>query len=330
MARIGVRLENDPRLKPENYHDLAALAEGRGYETVWVPEGAGTDSPTLLASIAMGTGRIKLGTGIIPIFSRTPMSIAMTAAGLAALSQGRFILGLGVGHRPSVENSQGVPFSRPMSRLRDTINIVRGLLKGEQVTYQGRVFRVRNAGLGGAAPEAHVPLYVAALGPQMLELAGEMADGVLLNWTASAYLEQAIEHVRQGAAKARRDPAEIDIAGYVRVAVVDDVGPAREGLKRQIVRYASNPFYRNFFQQTGFHEEMSAVDRALQHDDVGAAADAITREMQEQVAAVGGPEECALAIEKRRSLGLQLPVIAPFTVGDAAQDYQRAISAFRS
>jgi 5,10-methylenetetrahydromethanopterin reductase len=328
MARIAIRLENDPQLKPEDYHELATLAESCNYEAVWVPEGAGRDSPTLLAAMAMVTRQVKLATGILPVFTRTPMTFAMTAAGLSALSHGRFMLGLGVGHRASVESGQGVPFVRPVSRLRDTIHIVRGLLQGKSVTYQGRTFKVSNATLGAAAPAGKVPIYIAALGPQMLEMAGELADGVLLNWTAAGYLEQAIEHVRSGAVKAGRDPGEIDIAGYVRVAVVDDERPARESLSRQIVRYAGNPFYGNFFRETGFAREMAQVDAALQRGDAAAAADAVTREMQDQVAAVGTPAECARAIEARRDRGLQLPVVAPFPVGDPRDDYRRAIAAF--
>ncbi len=328
MARIGVRLENDPNLAPAGHQSLARLAEERGYETVWVPEGAGRDSPTLLTSMAMTTERVKLATGILPIFTRTPMSIAMTAAGLGVISGGRFMLGLGVGHRPSVESAQGIPFRRPLARLRDTITIVRALLRGESVTHRGRVFQVENATLGAGKPDQPVPIYIAALGPQMLELAGEMADGVLLNWTASGYLEQAVERVHAGARRAGRDPSEIDIAGYVRVAVTEDPGPARRNLQGQIVRYASNPFYGNFFRETGFRQEMEFIAEAVTSGNPSAAAEAVSEEMQEQVAAVGTPAQCAASIAARRSRGLQLPVVAPFTVGAVMDNYRAAIQAF--
>jgi probable F420-dependent oxidoreductase len=325
MARIGVRLENDPNLAPADHQSLACLAEERGYETVWVPEGAGRDSPTLLTSMAMVTERVKLATGILPIFTRTPMSIAMAAAGLSVISGGRFLLGLGVGHRPSVESSQGVPFRRPLARLRDTITITRALLRGESVTHRGRVFQVAGATLGAGKPDQPPPIYIAALGPQMLELAGEMADGVLLNWTASGYLEQAVEHVHAGARRAGRDPSEIDIAGYVRVAVTDDLAPARRNLQTQIVRYASNPFYGNFFRETGFRREMDFINGAVAKGDSSAAAEAVSEDMQDEVAAVGTPEWCAASIAARRSRGLQLPVVAPFTVGNPIDDYRAAI-----
>lgn len=330
MPRFGVRLENQGRLTPKEFQGLASLAEGNGYEVVWVPEGRGFDSISQLTAMATSTQRVRLATGILPVFSRTPMAIAMAAAGLTAVSSGRFVLGLGVGHRPSVEGGDGVPFSRPMARLRETIQIVRSLLAGERVSHQGRVFNLSNASLGPAAPLAKVPLYIAALGPQMLELAGELADGVLLNWTASKHLAESIRLIAKGAARASRDPSVVDIAGYVRVAVVDNVVVAKRALQGQIAGYAANTFYRTFFEQTGFADEMAAARSSMERGDAEAAAQAITEEMQEQVAVVGDEDHCRAEVEKRRSLGLSLPVIAPFQVEDAGWSYERTVRAFAS
>ena len=266
----------------------------------------------------------------MPIFARTATNTAMGAAGMAAVSGGRFILGLGVGHRPTVESRDGIPFKQPITRLRETIQIVKALLSGEEVNFPGQQFQVSGASLGAAAPKNKVPIYIAALGPQMLQMAGELADGVLMNWTAVDYLVEAIGHIKRGAEKAGRDPKEIDIAGYVRVAVGDDVSASRDSLRRQVARYASNPFYRNFFQGTGFDREMSAAAAALADGNLDKAADAITVEMQDQVAVVGtAPMEsgCRAALEKRRDAGLQLPVIAPFAVGDNKASHRHVIDA---
>jgi len=327
MARYGVRLENDPTLTPQDYQELAAQAEKNGFEAVWVPEGGGRDSLTSLATMAMKTDRVKLGTGILPIFARTATNTAMGAAGMAAVSKGRFILGLGVGHRPTVEGRDGVPFKQPMTRLRETIQIVKALLAGEEVNFPGKQFKITGASLGAATPESKVPIYIAALGPQMLQLAGELADGVLMNWTAVDYLGEAIEHIKRGAEKAGRDPRDIDIAGYVRVAVGNEVSASRDSLRRQVAQYASNPFYRNFFAETGFDKEMSAAAAALAEGNLDKAADSITVEMQDQVAVVGTADECRAALEKRRDAGLQMPVIAPFAVGDNKASHRHVIDA---
>ena len=275
----------------------------------------------------MKTERVRLGTGILPIYARTATNTAMGAAGMAAVSGGRFILGLGVGHRPSVEGRDGVPFTRPISRLRETIRIVRGLLSGDSVTVKGRHFNVSDASLGAAAPGERVPIYVAALGPQMLELAGEMADGVLMNWTAESFIPQAVEHIRRGARIAGRDISEIDIAGYVRVATGGDEEAVRDSLRGQVARYASNTFYRNFFAETGFGREMSEAAEALAAGDLARASEAITREMQDQVAVVGTPAQCREALERRRAVGLQMPVVAPFATGDNRESHRQTIAA---
>jgi len=327
MVRYGVRLENDPKLTPQDYQELAKLAEERGYETVWVPEGGGRDSLTSLASIALNTERIRLGTGILPIFARTPTNTAMGAAGMAAVSGDRFILGLGVGHRPTVEAGDGVPFKQPMTRLRETILIVRKLLSGEQVDFPGKHFKLSGVSLGAAAPTAKVPIYIAALGPQMLEMAGELADGVLMNWTSVTFIPQAVAHIKRGADKAGRDMSDIDIAGYVRVAVGDDLANARASLQRQIARYATNTFYANFFIETGFDREMNTAAAALTKGDLDKASEAITPEMQDEVAVLGTAGQCRKALERRRAAGLQLPVIAPFAVGDNKTSHQLTIEA---
>ena len=327
MARYGVRFENDPSFTPQNFQELARLAEDKGYEIVWLPEGGGRDSLTSLSAIATATQRVRLGTGILPVFARTAVNTAMGAAGMAAVSGNRFVLGLGVGHRPTVEGRDGVPFRQPVARLRETISIVRRLLAGETVSAAGQHFNVSEASLGAAAPEAKVSIYIAALGPQMLELGGEMADGVLMNWTAVSYIPEAVGHVKRGAEKAGRDISEIDIAGYVRVAAGNDQEAARASLRQQVARYAGNAFYKNFFVETGFGEEMAQAASALAEGDLERASEAITPEMQDQLAVVGTAEECREALERRRQAGLQLPIVAPFAVGNNKASHYSAIEA---
>ena len=263
MPRVGLRLDTGPQLDPIQLLELVRLAEDRGYETVWVPEGNGRDAMSQLTAFAAGTSRIGLGTGILPVFTRTPTLLAMSAGGLGAISQKRFILGLGVGHKSSVENGQGVSFSRPMTRLRETVEVVRRLLRGEQVTSSGRVYSFSNASLGFDPVRADVPIYLAALGPKMIELAGEIADGALMTWAAPGYLKTAAHHLRLGAERAGRDPDEVDLASYIRVAVVDNLDQVRPAMQREIANYCSRPFYKSYFDQEGFPAEAAAIGPGL-------------------------------------------------------------------
>ena len=327
MAFLGLRLGNEPEMSPADIRSLASLAEELGYGEVWMTEGAGRDSLTQLTAIATATGSIKLGTGILPMFSRTPLITAMSAAGLSAVSEGRFILGPGVGNKPATEDGHGVAYRLPLEHLRDLIQIVRQLLLGEEVSYQGKAITVSRASLGDAAPGVKTPIYIAALGPRMLQLAGEIADGVLPSWTAASYLEQAISLVRDGAAKVGRDPSEIAISGYLRVAVTDDLAAGQASLQREIARYAGGSHYRNYFRNTGFEQEMEGAQLASGHGDNPATAAAIGESMQEQLGVVGPADVCRARLEQLREMGLEKPVIAPLTVGDMKESYERTIRA---
>ena len=327
MAFLGLRLGNEPELSRTDIQSLASLAEELGYGEVWMTEGQGRDSLTQLSAIATATSRIGLGTGILPMFSRSPLVTAMSAAGLSAVSDDRFMLGLGVGNRPSVEDGHGVAYRQPMEHLRDMIQIVRRLLNGEEVSHEGNAINVSGASLGDAAPQGKVPIYIAALGPRMLRLAGEIADGVLLSWTAASYLQQAVELVREGATEAGRDPSEVAVSGYLRVAVTDDLAAGQASLQREIARYAGSAHYRSYFQYTGFILEMQNVESSRDHADNTANAAAIGEGMQRELGVVGTTEECRARLEELRNMGLAKPVIAPLPVGDIKASYERTIRA---
>ena len=279
MERLGLRVENDPRLEASDLMEIARAAEDSGMESVWVPEGGGRDALSLLAAFAGATKRILLGTGILPIFSRTPAATAMSAAGMAAISQDRFLLGLGTGHGPVVTGTHGIPYSAPLARMEETVSIVRGLLAGESVNYEGRHFEISGARLGRAAQNVTTPIYVAALGPRMIDLAGRLADGVLLNWTAEGHISRSVEGLGSAAEAAGRKPDSVDVAGYVRVAVTTggDEGLARTALQSQISGYAGHSYYRRFFESTGFGEEMGEARAAVEAGDRKAAAAAVSR-----------------------------------------------------
>src|SRR5262249_57293106 len=167
---------------PADIVDARKLAESRGYESAWTAEGHAGDQFAVLGAAAAATTRIRLGTSISSVFVRTASTIAMAAATLDHLSGGRFVLGLGTSHREQVEPEHGVPFTEPTARLRDTIAIVRALLRDGSVTHRGHVVTIERFDLWFAPRRREIPVYVAALFPKMLAIAGQIADGVLLTW----------------------------------------------------------------------------------------------------------------------------------------------------
>ena len=325
--RVGLRLESGT-LTPQEMLRLAKMAEEQNFDTVWVPEGL-TDSVAQLAAMAAVTKKIKLGTGILTIYSRTPTLIAMSAGSLDAISSKRFVLGLGVGHKSQAENTHGVPLDQPLVRLNETVEIVRRLLKREAVTFQGRIFKVKDSRLGFQPVRASIPIYIAALGPKMIQLAGEIADGVLLNWASPAYLKQAMQNLQYGADKAGRKMDEIDVACYLRTAVVDNVQQAMPSIRWQIARYAGMPFYRRYFEQMGFGKEAVAAAEAIVRKDGRGAAEAISEAMVNELAIVGSAAHCRRNIAALRTRGLDMPVVAPFKVGEnPMESFQETIAAF--
>jgi probable F420-dependent oxidoreductase len=322
MARVGVRLREE-RLTMPQLIDLARLAEAHGYESLWVPEGSGKEAFSQLTAYALSTHRIKLGTGIAIIYSRTPSLLAMTAGTLDQISGKRAVLGMGIGHRQGIEQGHGVTFGKPMRRMREYVATIRAILQGETIPEATEV-PVKRFRLEFTPERATLPIYIAALGPKMCQLAGAIADGVLMNWATTTYVKEAIANVRQGAERAGRAPDDVDIACYIRAAVGPYEKAVKQALARETVRYISLDFYRQMFNQSGFTAETEAVMKALP-SGIDAAAERVSNRMLEAVAIFGSPETCRQRIEAYRGLGVAHPVVAPVAVGANVYDSWAAV-----
>lgn len=323
---VGVSLRDslpsagpDAVLPTRTMVELAVLAERLGYHSVWIPEGQGREAFALLGAMATATERIGLATGVIPVFSRPPALAAMGLATLDDLSGGRLVFGIGAGHAEISGRAYGVPFRDPVTAVREFVEIVRRAMRGETVRFDGRVFRVGGFALE-SVPRRVVPVYVAALRDRMLSLAGEVGDGVLLNWATPARVRVAVEVVRRAAAAAGRTEA-VHVACFVRVCVTDRPGPAREVLRRLIASYARLRAYRALWRRSGFAEEMARVEEAA-----GARPEAVVRavsdRMVEALGLIGDPAEVYRGLQAFRDAGVDLPIIYPFAVGPGDRAYR--------
>jgi alkanesulfonate monooxygenase SsuD/methylene tetrahydromethanopterin reductase-like flavin-dependent oxidoreductase (luciferase family) len=237
----------------------------------------------------------------------------------ATLAPGRVILGVGIGHKRAVEEGHGVQFSRPLQRVREFASIARRVLQDGQVSYRGEVYTIQHFQLDAPLPRP-VPVYLAALRPQMLRLAGEIADGVLMNWATLDYLPQAIEYVRQGAEAAGRTLQDVQIACYLRTCVTDRPDIVERASREQIARYGTMVYYRRYFASIGFAAEADALERAWQRGDRVAATAAVSQSMLRALTIYGPAAECRRRLQAYREAGLQLPIIAPFPVGEPIQE----------
>ncbi|MCS7207033.1 MAG: LLM class flavin-dependent oxidoreductase [Dehalococcoidia bacterium] len=237
---------------------VAEEADRLGYHSFWCTEGAGKDSITQLTACALHTQHILLGTGIVNIYSRTPLLLAMTASALQEASGGRFLLGLGSGHREPISQGHGIPFSQPLGRMEDYLVILRGLLKGETVSHEGKVVQVRGARLP-VPPPIPPRLFVAALSPGMASLAGRLADGALFYLMPPAYVRELTSAMRLAAREGGRLEGEVVSACYLMAGEGDRAG--EEVLRRSVARYATLPFYARMLQECGFAREVEAIHR---------------------------------------------------------------------
>src|SRR5216117_3280360 len=316
LPRLGASLPLPPDLAM--CRKVAEHADILAYESLWIADtGAGPD-PFVVAAMAAGaTRRARIGTAVVPLYTRAPAVHAAGAGSVAQLAPGRFILGLGVSSETIVDTWGGVPFRRPLTRMRETVAVLRQMLAGERETFDGKTVRTRNFRLV-SQPPAPVPIYVAALMPPMLELAGEIADGVILNFMPAEAVPRMLAHVRTGAVRAGRDAAELEVVARFQTVVTDDVPRARDAIRQMMGPYFATSVYNRFVAWCGFAEEARALDAAWRARDRARNVAAVTDDMVDHLAIIGTPERCRERLAAFVGAGVTTPMIQPFLFDEAA------------
>lgn len=299
---------------------IAREAEARGYRTAWVGEASGTEAIVLSTLIATHTQRLGIANGVIPVQTRTPIVYGQAAATLAHLAPGRFALGLGLSSEIIVGQWHGLPFTPSIQQMREAVQIIRAVAAGERVSFDGKFYRLKNFRLAIPAPSPPPRIYLAALGPRMCELAGEVADGVLLNWIPPAAVPASVRHVEAGAQRAGRSLADVDVAVYVRTCVTDERATVRLALARDITGYAIVNAYARFFEECGFADEVRTVNTAWKAGDRAGAVKAISERVLDGLGAVGPADLCRAQLAAFARTGAT-PVVLPFAPpGPAARE----------
>jgi probable F420-dependent oxidoreductase len=290
-------------------------AEALGYEAVYVTHIAGRESLTVLTAYAMRSERIRLGTGVVPIYTRTPATMAQTAVTIDELSGGRLNLGLGVSHRPIVEGWHGQTIDKPVAEMREYVAIVRAIARGEEPS-AGEKWRT-GFRLAGLDPRPELKIYVAALSPAMLRLAGEIADGVLLWLCTPPYVRDVvIPEVEEGRRRAGRTLEGFDVVPAVPSALTDDPDAARGTLRKELLPYFGLPFYRAMIERSGFGEEIAAFDAAAGTNDLDAMRAAISERFLGELAAIGDADAVRAGVARYRAAGASTPSVGPVSRTD--------------
>ncbi|MFI5009792.1 MAG: LLM class flavin-dependent oxidoreductase [Solirubrobacterales bacterium] len=289
------------------------LAESLGYESVYVTHIAGRESLTVLTAYALATSRIRVGTGVVPIYTRTPATMAQTAATIDELSDGRLTLGLGVSHRVVVESWHGQSIDRPVREMREYASIVRAILRGEDPPPGEKWSTAFH--LVGLDPRPQLPLYIAALSPAMLRLAGELGDGVLLWLCSPQYIHDVvIPEVTAGRERAGKTLEGFDIVPAVPAALTEDRAGAYATMRRDLLPYFGLPFYRAMIERSGFGADIQAYDAAA--GDVEGMQAAVSEDFLEQLTAVGDESAVRAGVERYRAAGATSPCIGPIPKTD--------------
>ncbi|MBW3621117.1 MAG: LLM class flavin-dependent oxidoreductase [Actinobacteria bacterium] len=313
--RIGIGVSEDLTISTQQ--PLARRVEDAGFASLWTNEARGRDSLLLCQAWAAVTERLEVGVGVVPLWTRSAAQLAMAAATLQEASDGRFLLGLGVSHPGTMGPWHGADYRKPLTAARETLDVLRALGEGRQADVDGEVVRAQHVRLGITPTPARTPVYLAAMGPRMLALAGEEADGVLLNWSSPDEVRRAGDRVRDAAASAGRDLADVPVATYVRVAVDPDRDAARRALAQEIGQYAALPAYASHFERQGFGDAVTAVKAAYKAGGREAVPDAIEDGVLGALGWYGTPDDDpSVALAAYREAGLDHLVARVVVVGD--------------
>jgi 5,10-methylenetetrahydromethanopterin reductase len=307
--------------------DYARLAEAAGFESVWVTERYFHEETfALLGFMAAVTRTITLGVGVTNPYTRHPALLGMASATLDRLCGGRFVLGLGRSDREVIQGRMGIPYGQPRTTLAATVRMLRDLLAGERVCSTAGPLHLSDARLAILPGQPRLPIYLAAIGPHALRLAGAMADGVLLNaYTPTGYVRYAVQEVRQAAQAAGRNPAEITIACMLIVRLTDDFDRLRPSLKQRLVRLLAEPYVGEILlDKGGFDQTILGPLRTAARQGSAAAVNLVSDAMVEAFYLAGTPAQCTTRLEEYRAAGVDVPLLLP-----RLEDYAPVVEAFR-
>ncbi len=291
------------------------LADQLGYDSIWFGETWGYDMVTAMGEVVRATGRIKVASGIMNVYSRSPGVIASTFATLDELSGGRMIIGLGSSGANVIEHFHGVPFDKPMRRLREYVEIINMLLHGDRLVYHGDIFNLeRGFRLQVNLVRDHIPIYIAAITPASIAQTGEVADGLIpIHWPKTRY-GSVRQRLERGAGKAGRSGSDIIVAPYLTTGYVleEEQRPAvRRQAKQPVSFYIGRmgTFYKEMLAREGYPEETKTIEAAWEGGQ-DAAIDAVPDYMSDNIVLVGTPKEIHRQLVELQGLGVDLPLIS--------------------
>lgn len=322
QQRIAVTAPVSPGVEATLRH--VRWAEDEGFDDIWFSDSGGVDALSLAAAIGVVTERVRVGTAVVPVYTRTPAVLAASAYTLHEACGGRFILGLGSSSQTMMEQWHGVEFRSPLARMRETVALVRAILAGERSDFDGEAVRshgYRQPALGAGA----VPIHLAGLRGRMLELAGEVGDGVVVNLFPKRALPKIMEHIRLGAG--RVNAPEREVVCRHQVLVTDDRDGARALFRQHFAPYYATPVYNRFLAWAGFDEVAATIEAGWAARDRAATTGALSDALVDEIAIIGSADECRERVRELAAGGISTHIIA--CLSREPDDMRRTFDAFR-
>lgn len=309
--RLGINLTlRDDRPLSEVIEFIQRM-EHLGYDSVWTGESWGRDLFTMLTYIAANTSRIQVCAGIANVYSRTPALLAQTVSTLDEVSNGRAVLGLGSSGERVIQDWHGVPYTKPLQRTREYIEIINLALSGSRVNYDGEFYSLRDFRLAVKSQREHIPIFIASVGRKNVELTGELADGWAPIYLSAKHMDKFRTWLDEGASRSKRSSNVIEVRPYTIVCVSDDIRIAKALAKGHLAFYIGGMgrYYHDLVARYGYVEETAAIKDFFAKHERGKAADAVTDAMLSELAVVGTAEQCRQQIVDLQGAGMGSPVL---------------------
>lgn len=292
--KVGISGLRPPGASWQDTLRIARLAEDLGYSCITMGEAWGEDAFTSLAQVAAVTHRIRIGTSIVPVYARTPANLAMTALNMDLMTEGRFFLGIGASGKLVIEGFHGEQFHKPLSRMREYIDIIRKAAAGERLDHDGEFFSISRFRIRFQPYRPHLPVYIASLTPASLRLTGAAADGWLPIFLAPSRMAPLVADITAGAEAVGRSIDDIAFSPQVSIYVTDDVAEARNRERPHIAFYIGGMgvFYHQYMHRIGFGDSADRIREAYLNRERDVAAALVTNQMVDDTTIIGNPQQC--------------------------------------
>ncbi|MDE1726760.1 MAG: LLM class flavin-dependent oxidoreductase [Thaumarchaeota archaeon] len=292
-------------------------------DSIWIPETWGMECSSMISTVSQLAKKPKIGSSIMNIYSRTPALVAMSAVTLDTITAGRFILGLGTSSQPIVNEWHGLYFTNPIERMKEYVKIIRLIISGSKVNYDGKIFQLRNFTLLMHPVRNHIPIYLAAINQKMVELTWDMADGAIFYLRPLNELQATIKKMQQ--------KKKIDVACQLITCVSEDAEEAMLRAKKTIAFYVSvGKIYREFLAKNGFKNETDNIFEEYEKTGLQNNHALVSDSMVDALAISGTPKDIVIKLKKFTNTGINLPIIQFNPIGDVSKSFELLVSALAS